>query len=159
MLPGHRIQLPVGTTFHNYVANYGNTNHVGSTCAAPTCVKYLGSPFIGDDQNVHPTGIVTFKKIIDGLSKTMMFSETVQGRNNDLRGYTWWGWSAGFESFASPNASDQDLLQQPQYCVPELYQSALWPSSWGRDEGRCSQPSSRRHKRRDVRRICAICVR
>jgi prepilin-type processing-associated H-X9-DG protein len=47
----------------------------------------------------------------------MMFSETVQGRQNDLRGFTWWGWSAGYETFAVPNASDEDYLQQGAYCV------------------------------------------
>ena len=63
-----------------------------------------------------PEDIVKFKEISDGLSKTLMFSETVQGRDGDLRGFTWWGWSAGFETFASPNGSEPDLLQQLQYC-------------------------------------------
>jgi prepilin-type N-terminal cleavage/methylation domain-containing protein/prepilin-type processing-associated H-X9-DG protein len=112
-------ELPAGATLHNYVANYGNTNHIGRSCpgiASPTCVKYLGSPFIGDDQNplVKPNN---FRKIVDGLSKTLMFSETVQGHHDDLRGYTWWGWSAGFETAASPNSNDLDFLQQAQYCV------------------------------------------
>ena len=41
-----------------------------------------------------------FRQITDGLSKTLMISETVQGEDGDLRGFTWWGWSAGFETFA-----------------------------------------------------------
>jgi prepilin-type processing-associated H-X9-DG protein len=37
-----------------------------------------------------------------------------------LRGFTWWGWSAGFETFAAPNATDPDLLQNSQYCKPTV---------------------------------------
>jgi prepilin-type N-terminal cleavage/methylation domain-containing protein/prepilin-type processing-associated H-X9-DG protein len=109
-----------GGTYHNYVANYGNTNHVGSSCLASTCVKYAGSPFIGSDPSPPTPILIPFKKIIDGLSKTMMFSETVQGRDGDLRGFAWWGWSAGFETTASPNSNDLDYLQQQQYCNPVL---------------------------------------
>jgi prepilin-type processing-associated H-X9-DG protein len=107
--------LPVGATYHNYVANYGNTNHVGSsTLLGP---KYAGSPFIGSDPNPPTSILIPFKRITDGLSKTMMFSETVQGHDNDLRGFAWWGWSAGYETAATPNSSDSDYLQQDIYCV------------------------------------------
>jgi prepilin-type N-terminal cleavage/methylation domain-containing protein/prepilin-type processing-associated H-X9-DG protein len=106
-----------GGTYHNYVANYGNTNHVGSSCLAASCVKYAGSPFIGNDSDPTPK-VTTFKKIIDGLSKTIMFSETVQGNDDDLRGFTWWGWSAGFETTATPNSNDLDYMQQQIYCKP-----------------------------------------
>jgi prepilin-type N-terminal cleavage/methylation domain-containing protein/prepilin-type processing-associated H-X9-DG protein len=119
VITGSTPELPAGATLHNYVANYGNTNHIGRSCpgvSSPTCVKYLGSPFIGDDQTPLVKGN-TFRKISDGLSKTLMFSETVQGQHDDLRGYTWWGWSAGFETAASPNSNDLDFLQQKQYCV------------------------------------------
>jgi prepilin-type N-terminal cleavage/methylation domain-containing protein/prepilin-type processing-associated H-X9-DG protein len=112
-----------GITYHNYVANFGDTNHIGSEVSksSPAYVPYLGSPFIGDDQNLIPKGTYSFRKITDGLSKTMMFSETVQGEDGDsahtdLRGFTWWGWSAGFETFTTPNANDPDTLQQSVYC-------------------------------------------
>ena len=111
-----------GGTYHNYVANYGNTNHIGSSCLAASCVKYAGSPFIGYDPDPTPKR-TPFKKIVDGLSKTMMFSETVQGRYDDLRGFTWWGWSAGFETTATPNSNDSDFLQSvpdSKYCDPTL---------------------------------------
>jgi prepilin-type N-terminal cleavage/methylation domain-containing protein/prepilin-type processing-associated H-X9-DG protein len=119
VITGSTPELPEGATLHNYVANYGNTNHIGRSCPgvpSATCVKYFGSPFIGDDQTPFVKGN-TFRKIVDGLSKTLMFSETVQGQHDDLRGYTWWGWSAGFETAASPNSNDLDFLQQAQYCV------------------------------------------
>jgi prepilin-type processing-associated H-X9-DG protein len=108
-------------TYHNYVANFGNTNHIGwnhLNPSNPAYIKYLGSPFVGDDWNVQPERVGKFNEFEDGLSKTLMVSETVQGQGGDLRGFTWWGWSAGFETFAAPNASDPDLLQQAQYCKP-----------------------------------------
>ena len=39
-----------GGTYHNYVGNYGNTNHVGSSCLGASCVKFAGSPFITNDE-------------------------------------------------------------------------------------------------------------
>jgi prepilin-type processing-associated H-X9-DG protein len=112
-----------GLTFHNYVANFGNTNHVGTTLPPLPGIKYLGSPFIGqDDGSLGPDirKFTTFRKITDGLSKTLMISETVQGQGGDLRGLTWWGWAAGFETFASPNGSDPDLMQRPQDCKKDI---------------------------------------
>src|SRR5689334_4783176 len=105
-------------TYHNYVANYGNTNHFGSSPLLATVAfpKYAGSPFIGYGPNPPLAKQVTFKQIVDGLSKTLMFSETIQGKEDDLRGFTWWGWSAGFETASTPNSNDLDYLQQGQYC-------------------------------------------
>jgi prepilin-type N-terminal cleavage/methylation domain-containing protein/prepilin-type processing-associated H-X9-DG protein len=115
-----QIDAGTGATFHNYVANYGNTNHVGFDHPGTPVIKYLGSPFLGDDW--HPkradVAVTKFKEITDGLSKTLIGSETVQGQNGDLRGFTWWGWSAGFETTVSPNGSEPDLMQQLAYCKP-----------------------------------------
>jgi len=112
-----------GLTFHNYVANFGNTNHVGTTYPGSTPIKYLGSPFIGqDDGSFGPNHklFTTFRRIVDGLSKTLLVSETVQGQGGDLRGLTWWGWAAGFETYASPNGSDPDRMQRPADCKSEI---------------------------------------
>jgi prepilin-type N-terminal cleavage/methylation domain-containing protein/prepilin-type processing-associated H-X9-DG protein len=116
-----------GITYHNYVANFGNTNHIGTDFSVktnPAYIQYLGSPFVGDDQNLIPKRTCKFRQITDGLSKTLMFSETVQGEDAgstaDLRGFTWWGWSAGFETYTTPNASDPDTLQQSGYCSPTM---------------------------------------
>jgi prepilin-type N-terminal cleavage/methylation domain-containing protein/prepilin-type processing-associated H-X9-DG protein len=108
-----------GVTFHNYVANFGNTNHVGTTIFGSPNVNFFGSPFIGqDDGTLGPQHnlFTRFKQIADGLSKTLMISETVQGQAGDLRGFTWWGWATGFETFAAPNGSEQDRLQNINYC-------------------------------------------
>jgi hypothetical protein len=112
--PQTNTTFVAGGTYHNYVANYGNTNHVGSSCLGSSCVKYAGSPFITNDSDPTPK-LTSFKKITDGLSKTLMFSETVQGHDDDLRGFTWWGFSAGFETTSTPN-NDLDYLQNPDYC-------------------------------------------
>jgi prepilin-type processing-associated H-X9-DG protein len=108
-------------TYHNYVANFGNTNHLGfdnGFKGTAAYIQYLGSPFVGDDINLQPTRFCKFRQITDGLSKTLLFSETVQGEDDDLRGFTWWGWSAGFETYVTPNASDPDILYGAIYCNP-----------------------------------------
>jgi prepilin-type N-terminal cleavage/methylation domain-containing protein/prepilin-type processing-associated H-X9-DG protein len=110
-----------GITFHNYVVNYGTTNHIGLDhlpSSHPSFVQYFPGPFIGNDEagNPHPKIEKGFKEISDGLSNTMLASETVQGQNGDLRGFTWWGWSAGFETRSAPNTSSSDALQQSDYC-------------------------------------------
>jgi prepilin-type processing-associated H-X9-DG protein len=109
-------QGKAGITYHNYVANFGSTNHSGFTPLLG--VDFLGAPFMGQDDggNLRHNLVTKFKQITDGLSKTMMISETVQGKEGDLRGLTWWGWAAGFETMVAPNASDSDLLQQSIYC-------------------------------------------
>jgi prepilin-type N-terminal cleavage/methylation domain-containing protein/prepilin-type processing-associated H-X9-DG protein len=112
-----------GLTFHNYVANFGNTNHTGTTYPGSPPIKYLGSPLIGqDDGSFGPNHrlFATFRRITDGLSKTLLVSETVQGQGGDLRGLTWWGWAAAFETYASPNGSDPDRMQRPSDCKSEL---------------------------------------
>ncbi len=110
----------VGITNNNYAANYGNTNHIGTNYKLPNFpdfVEYLGSPFTGIDSSITPgdTGIeVPFRKISDGLSKTLLVSEVIQGQSGDNRGRTWWGWSAGFEAFSSPNSTEDDILQNEE---------------------------------------------
>lgn len=111
-----------GVTYHNYVANYGNTNHVGADHlgpANPAWVKYLAGPFIGHDYDPQFNPHNSFKLITDGLSNTLLASETVQGQNGDLRGFSWWGWAAGFETLAGPNTSDPDTMQYQDSCNPQ----------------------------------------
>ena len=102
-----------GITSHNYVANFGNTTHYHHQ--EFNGLTFAGAPFYGtEDPAVIPVG--EFKKITDGLSKTLMLSEQVQGLGNDLRGFSWWGWAAGFETSLAPNTSQPDVMQQAGYC-------------------------------------------
>lgn len=41
----------------------------------------------------------------------------IQGRRNDLRGFTWWGYAAGFSAYLAPNSASPDVVQQAAYCV------------------------------------------
>jgi prepilin-type N-terminal cleavage/methylation domain-containing protein/prepilin-type processing-associated H-X9-DG protein len=98
-----------GIAQHNYVVNYGNTNHIGWDIGT---VKYLGAPFAGDDQTKpYPPIEVKFREISDGLSKTLLASETVQGQAGDARALTWWGWGAVFETYDPPNSNAADIIQ------------------------------------------------
>jgi prepilin-type N-terminal cleavage/methylation domain-containing protein/prepilin-type processing-associated H-X9-DG protein len=106
-----------GVAQHNYVVNYGNTNHRGRTIGT---VKFLGAPFVSDDNiTPYPDIAVKFREITDGLSKTLLASETVQGQAGDARALTWWGWGAAFEAFDAPNTNSADIIQgDPKDCQP-----------------------------------------
>lgn len=107
-----------GVALHNYVANYGNTDFYATTIGD---VEYLGAPFELRNTNPpppYPKIEVRFREITDGLSKTLLASETVQGQNGDARGLTWWGFAAGFEAFDPPNSNTPDVIQGiPTPCV------------------------------------------
>jgi prepilin-type processing-associated H-X9-DG protein len=61
---------------------------------------------------------VRVTEITDGASNTLMASETIQGRDDDLRGFTWWGGGAGFTTYLAPNSSQQDVVTGG-ICVPQ----------------------------------------
>ena len=124
--------LPVGAnnvrrTQHNYVGNYGNTNHLRTNIPVngnPPDIQFLGAPlpateWKGVNDPPDKTETTRFGQISDGLSNTLLFSETVQGVAGDkldLRGFTWWGWGAGFETSLTPNTTQNDLMQQKSSC-------------------------------------------
>ena len=75
-------------------------------------MKYLGAPFAGDDnERPYPDIAIKFREITDGLSKTLLASETVQGQSGDARALTWWGWGAAFETYDPPNTNAVDMIQ------------------------------------------------
>jgi prepilin-type N-terminal cleavage/methylation domain-containing protein/prepilin-type processing-associated H-X9-DG protein len=119
--------LQNGLTFHNYVGNYGNTTEDRSSPygvdSAGNPNRWGGAPFVGvtiaSDQ-VNPSAVppvVRFASIQDGLSNSLLFSETVQGKSGDLRGFAWWHGGCHFETYLSPNSAEPDRLQSASYCV------------------------------------------
>ncbi len=103
---------------HNYAANYGNTTYAQATYIG---TKFLGAPF-GNIENYNGSGFdrygarpylgkIPFKRIPDGLSKTLLVSEIRQGQANDLRGRIV-GFANGgaFTAFDTPNSASLDLM-------------------------------------------------
>jgi hypothetical protein len=114
-------------THHNYVGNFGNTNHLGLDIpglAGAQPIVFRGAPLPATEwkgENIPPDEIkvTKFAQITDGLSNTLLFSESVQGRSGesfDLRGFSWWGWAAGFETSLLPNTASPDRMQNIGYC-------------------------------------------
>ena len=122
-------------TKHNYVLNAGNTTlyqvglPLGCSPGSPGCTPFLGAPFswYANSDLVHDSTFpwtvppsdptqgkmgrpVKIAEITDGTTNTMMASEAIQGRQNDLRGFTWWGGAAGFTAYISPNSSENDVI-------------------------------------------------
>ena len=115
------LGLSSGITYHNYVANHGNTTLSRQATFGITSTgmpnKFGGAPFIYvGSSNAFPQ-VVRMAEVVDGLSNTLAFSETVQGQQGDLRGFAWWNGGAHFETNLSPNSSQPDVLESIGYCV------------------------------------------
>jgi prepilin-type N-terminal cleavage/methylation domain-containing protein/prepilin-type processing-associated H-X9-DG protein len=109
-----------GITFHNYVANHGNTSEQKAATLGKTLSgqdnKYKGAPFIFVGNSNSNPQVVKLSDVFDGLSNTLAFSETVQGHAGDLRGFAWWNGGAHFETYLTPNSSQPDILESIDYC-------------------------------------------
>jgi len=118
-----------GMTKHNYVVNAGNTNRLQGVSGRGTPlngVTFGGAPFIRDGRSANSAGtspgVVRFKDITDGISKTLMASEVILGIANapaslDGRGFTWWGPGSVFHGHYQPNTTQSDSFQQAVYGV------------------------------------------
>ncbi|MDR3634526.1 MAG: DUF1559 domain-containing protein [Isosphaeraceae bacterium] len=124
---------------HNYAANYGNTTITQDNLFVGTAQQILfgGAPF-GDLYKPTPTATngsaessgVTFARITDGLSNTLMTAEVVQGIGawqsastsplGDIRGFTWWRDAGGFETYLTPNSSLPDIIYSSSWCRSKL---------------------------------------
>jgi len=130
----------VQVTSQNYVVNFGNITMQQGSYDGSNFVPYyidngitynfLGAPFgdvgaplpditAGSGQGA-TSGIVRIASISDGLSNTMMVSETVvgvTGSHYDLRGFSHWAYGGTFSGFLTPNTSKPDLMQAEGYCM------------------------------------------
>src|SRR5262249_15217727 len=107
---------PKSATYHNYVANFGNTG-IDETAnwqvASYNGLVFQGAPFTRG----RPVAVHT---IADGSSNTLMLSEVIQGQRHDLRGLTWWGTGSGFVTSLRPNDSAPDLSwSNADWCDPK----------------------------------------
>jgi prepilin-type N-terminal cleavage/methylation domain-containing protein/prepilin-type processing-associated H-X9-DG protein len=113
--PGGAAATTRNAAYHNYVANFGNTGvdetenwQIGTLSG----VTYRGAPFTAGRP-------VALHRIPDGASGTLMLSEVIIGRRNDLRGLTWWGTGSGFTTLLRPNDTSPDLSWSgAQWCDP-----------------------------------------
>lgn len=128
--PSDTANAPIGgsatlnpVTSHNYAANYGNTSFFQTTLNG---ITFKGAPFMaytgsasedGPPVLTNPASLtwvfgrnVRLAELIDGTNSTMMFSEVLQGRGTDLRGFSWWGGASGFVTYLAPNSSAPDVI-------------------------------------------------
>jgi prepilin-type N-terminal cleavage/methylation domain-containing protein/prepilin-type processing-associated H-X9-DG protein len=101
-----------GITSHSYALNFGNTG-VWQQLSLNN-VRWAGAPFGNGDTRVKN---VTLSQITDGTSTTLMAAELIIGQYTDLRGFTWWGDSAGFTTYLAPNSPLPDVMNVDSYCV------------------------------------------
>jgi prepilin-type N-terminal cleavage/methylation domain-containing protein/prepilin-type processing-associated H-X9-DG protein len=119
-------------TSHNYVVNFGNL-FFNQDQSSYLGIPFLGAPFsdigaplltyayIGHPGPITGYQAIRLAAITDGLTNTMMASETVQGQGvqpgqYDLRGFSWWYGGATYEAWLTPNSSSPDQMEAAAYC-------------------------------------------
>jgi prepilin-type N-terminal cleavage/methylation domain-containing protein len=127
LCPSDGLNAPItaivnGTTYactsQNYAVNFGNTTQLQADYQG---IRFGGAPFVDIGSPLadyfrpsQPTQ--SMSSIKDGTSQTLLLAEVVVGQGRDLRGFSWWGDAATFESFLAPNSSFPDVLFSGYYC-------------------------------------------
>jgi prepilin-type N-terminal cleavage/methylation domain-containing protein len=128
--PSDEIKEEYGpSSYANYVGNFGNTirtvpvsleDRIILNKGTNDEVRFGGAPFrLFETLRELKLPRPSYRQFTDGLSSTMLFSETVKQPRSDLRGYVWWGYAAGYTSFLSPNSSEPDRMQSFANCDSE----------------------------------------
>jgi hypothetical protein len=116
--------LMSGVAFFNYAGNFGNTTRAQTSPygvdSAGNPNRFGGAPFIEVMATTSNLQVIRLSEVFDGLSNTLLFSETVQGKGGDLRGFGWWRGGCHFETYLTPNSNSPDVMEQAAYCVPTI---------------------------------------
>lgn len=110
--------VTMACTSQNYAGNFGNTLQIQDDLPN---VRFGGAPFADAgsplaDQRRPARPTVSLGEFLDGTSSTLLLSEVVVGQGADLRGFSWWGDAAGFETYMTPNSRLPDVLSDPDFC-------------------------------------------
>ncbi len=105
-------------TSQNYAVNFGNT--ISAQIDFQNQV-FGGAPFVDigsplGDHNQPGRACLGFAAVPDGLAGTLLAAEVIVGQGLDLRGFSWWGDAAAFETFLAPNSPFPDVLFSAYYC-------------------------------------------
>ena len=103
---------PACTIFGGAPFNWYNNDLACLSVGGDSTQPYNGpAPPGGPDKDLGKLGRpVKMAEITDGTSNTMMAAEVLQGRTDDLRGFTWWGGAAGFTAWMPPNSTLPDVI-------------------------------------------------
>ena len=131
LCPSDQTNAPIsvqlgGTTLactsQNYAVNFGNSiqlqDNFQDVRFGGRTVRRYRIPVHGQLATGKAPG--RLRRLNDGLSTTLLASEVVVGQGRDLRGFSWWGDAAAFETFLAPNSSFPDVLFSPFYCLNAL---------------------------------------
>jgi prepilin-type N-terminal cleavage/methylation domain-containing protein/prepilin-type processing-associated H-X9-DG protein len=99
-------------TNHSYALNFGTTGVWQQNTL--NGVQLMGAPFYYQSSTLRK---VSLGSISDGTSNTMLAADVIMGQQTDLRGFTWWGDSAGFTTYLGPNSPLPDVMNDRSYCV------------------------------------------
>jgi prepilin-type N-terminal cleavage/methylation domain-containing protein/prepilin-type processing-associated H-X9-DG protein len=98
-----------GLTQHNYLLSSGTGQTSSATAPPGAPAGYVRSPGMFDGiVYATPRKAPRLVDVSDGLTNTLMASETVQGRHRDTRGLAWWVPASGLSTFAPPNSTTPD---------------------------------------------------
>lgn len=121
--PSDTPNAPIGGTYngvryaitnHSYMLNFGTTGVWGQSVL--NGVRLDGAPYGNGTAAARNT---TLGSISDGTSNTLCAAEVIMGQRTDLRGFSWWGDSAGFTTYLAPNSPLADVMNVRSYCVNE----------------------------------------